>query len=39
MDALNRESRTSVHFMVSYVLAGAPPMEQSRSVDFPCVLF
>ncbi len=34
MDALNRESRTSVHFMINYVLAGAPPLEQSRAVDF-----
>ncbi|MBE0537022.1 MAG: hypothetical protein IH624_15265 [Phycisphaerae bacterium] len=34
MDALNRESRTSVHFMVSYMLAGAPAFEQSRAVDF-----
>jgi len=34
MDALNRESRTSVHFMVNYVLAGGPAPEQSRAVDF-----
>ena len=34
MDGLIRESRTSVHFMVSYVLAGAPAMEQARAVDF-----
>jgi len=34
MDALNRESRTSVHFMISYVLAGGLALEQSRAVDF-----
>jgi len=34
MDALNRESRTSVHFMISYVLAGAPALEPARAVDF-----
>ena len=34
MDALNRDSRTSVHFMISYVLAGGLTVEQSRAVDF-----
>ncbi len=33
MDALNRDSRTSVQFMISYVLAGGLTVEQSRAVD------
>ena len=34
MDAINRDSRTSVHFMISYVLASPMDVGGSRAVDF-----
>lgn len=34
MNAINRDSRTSVHFMINYVLAAPMTVQQVKAVDF-----
>ena len=33
MNAINRDSRTSVHFMINYVLAAPMTVQQANAVD------